>query len=116
MAGCKQFRVFRACLEESDNDLREDEGFAAFDATLIVDDEVDDVGGNQEGNESNDDESIAPIPQPTSAGDPSGGQRRKMNPETSGTIKRQGTTEHRMNDTKMWRRSMTFRRTNSTER
>ena len=64
-AGCKEFRVFRACLEETDDDLSEEGSFKAFDATLIVDDEDDDVEQDQEdGRGPEEDESIAPIPQP----------------------------------------------------
>ena len=64
-AGCKEFRVFRACLEETDDDLSEEGSFKAFDATLIVDDEDDDFEQDQEdGRGPEDDESIAPIPQP----------------------------------------------------
>jgi hypothetical protein len=41
-AGCKQFRIFRACLDDLDQDQQESESFTAFDATLIVDDEDND--------------------------------------------------------------------------
>ena len=36
--GCKQFRMIRACLEETEDDHPEEGSFTAFDATLIVDD------------------------------------------------------------------------------
>jgi hypothetical protein len=39
-AGCKQFRLFQACLASAE-DAEEEKGLTAFDATLIVDDEDD---------------------------------------------------------------------------
>ena len=61
-AGCKEFRIFRACLEETDDDLSEEGSFKAFDATLIVDDEDDDVEQDQEDGGPEEDESIAHPP------------------------------------------------------
>ena len=61
--GCKEFRVFRACLEEGQgrNDEREEglQDVVAFDATLIVDDEED--GNVDQENDEKDDESIVPV-------------------------------------------------------
>ena len=61
--GCREFRVFRACLEEeqgSDGESEEGlQGVVAFDATLIVDDEEDTITDQE--NDQKDDESIVPI-------------------------------------------------------
>jgi GAG-pre-integrase domain len=63
-AGCKQFRIFSACLEDvgGDHDGSE-ESFTAFDATLIVDDEDDDQDPRDNESSAADDESLAPIPE-----------------------------------------------------
>ena len=60
-SGCKQFRIFRACLEDADGDQEERESFMAFDATLIVDDEDDEQIPDKQ--DMSDDESITPIPE-----------------------------------------------------
>jgi hypothetical protein len=54
--GCKQFRLFRACLDDHDRDQKESESFTTFDATLIVDDEED---GSEEHVSADVDEPIA---------------------------------------------------------
>ena len=62
--GCKNFRLFRACLDAIDDDGEEanSEGkFTAFDANLIVDDEDDDDLVATTVDENEDDESIVPI-------------------------------------------------------
>ena len=66
-AGCKNFRIFRACLDATGEDEETTGGYTAFDANLIVDDE-DDYPQNgeyaDEGNSSDDDASLTPIIQP----------------------------------------------------
>lgn len=62
--GCKDFRIFRACLETGHDDETKEEGLqdiVAFDATLIVDDEDDGEPNNDL--ETDDDESIEPTQQ-----------------------------------------------------
>ncbi len=67
-AGCKNFRVFRACLEATGEEEETTGGYTAFDANLIVDDE-DNYPQNgesaDEGNSSNDDASLTPMIQPS---------------------------------------------------
>ena len=57
-AGCKQFRVFRACLEAINPTDDEVGAFTAFDATLIEDDEDDPSTSAS----NDDDASIIPFP------------------------------------------------------
>lgn len=60
-SGCKNFRIFQACLEAAD-ESGEEVGFTAFDATLIVDDEDDGQSqGTTTNDEVDDDVSIIPI-------------------------------------------------------
>ena len=61
--GCKNFRLFRACLDAVDDDKEVNAGgaFTAFDANLIVDDEDDVDLGVTTVDENEDDESIVPI-------------------------------------------------------
>ena len=61
--GCKNFRMFRACLDAIDNDEEANASgeFIAFDANLIVDDEDDDDPFVTTVDENEDDESIVPI-------------------------------------------------------
>ena len=65
-AGCKHFRVFRACLEAIEYDDDREGQYTAFDATLIVDDEDDDHQQRSIDNDDarDDDASIVPIEQP----------------------------------------------------
>ncbi|KAI2507113.1 hypothetical protein MHU86_7280 [Fragilaria crotonensis] len=60
--GCKNFRLFRACLEATDDDEIDVCECVAFDATIIEDDEDDEVT-EQQSEYHEDDASIEPVPQ-----------------------------------------------------
>ncbi|KAI2496817.1 hypothetical protein MHU86_17696 [Fragilaria crotonensis] len=60
--GCKNFRLFRACLEATDDDEINACECVAFDATIIEDDEDDEVTEHQS-EYHEDDASIEPVPQ-----------------------------------------------------
>lgn len=67
-AGCKNFRVFRACIEDTDDQIdRVSNDYIAFDANLIVDDEDDypeEERRHDEGTGSDDEPSVISIQQP----------------------------------------------------
>jgi hypothetical protein len=64
-AGCKQFRIFQACLKASEDDAAVADAYTAFDATLIVDDEDDYPSEHVPSEEGiDDDASIGQIEQP----------------------------------------------------
>jgi hypothetical protein len=64
-AGCKNFRVFQACIEATDDKDPDERPFTAFDATLIEDDEDDFPTDPTASEETTDnDASIIPVQQP----------------------------------------------------
>ena len=68
--GCKQYRTFCACAEALKKTRSEKGEYTAFDATLIVDDEDDDPPVDSTKRDTSDDESMAPIIQPTARNQP----------------------------------------------
>ena len=62
--GCKEIRIFRACLENEQTNVDREEGLqhvVVFDATLIVDDEDDPSEEESQEKHLDDDESIVPV-------------------------------------------------------
>jgi hypothetical protein len=107
-AGCKNFRIFRACLDaEGDETASKDSPgqYTAFDATLIEDDEDDDVNDESAVENPEDDETIMPV----STNKIRRGMIRITTTVDQGTRRQRDTTIRRTTHTKTSRWSKTLR-------